>query len=266
MKFKNKTIHKLVADVINQVAKNPFDVYGASQEELEREYLMELQGSYIRTVIDILRLYPEPSRNINILEIGPYQGIVSIVLSKLGYKVQVFDIPEILSNKKIQDTYNLNGISFCAGNLEDTNLPFENNYFDAIIICEVIEHLNFTPISAMKEMYRVNKNNGYLYVGMPNQLRFGNRVRAFLGYSIMPPISELVRLSKDPTFKVGLHWREYTMDETVELLQHPGYNIYKKYFYLDRYNLDFNFKNLLKLFFNSICDSLKPNLVVIGKK
>ncbi len=49
-------------------------------------------------------------------------------------------------------------------------LPFEDDVFDFINICEVIEHVD-NPYLVMKEAYRVLKKDGIIYISVPN--RFG---------------------------------------------------------------------------------------------
>lgn len=46
------------------------------------------------------------------------------------------------------------------------NLPLADNSYDAIICSAVLEHVE-NPIQAFKEMYRVLKSGGYLYVYVP---------------------------------------------------------------------------------------------------
>ncbi len=46
------------------------------------------------------------------------------------------------------------------------NIPVENNYFDTILMTEVLEHLKNTE-SVLKELYRVLKNGGSLIASIP---------------------------------------------------------------------------------------------------
>lgn len=46
-------------------------------------------------------------------------------------------------------------------------LPYDDNYFDCVIILEVLEHL-FDPMFALKEMWRVMKPGGILITSVPN--------------------------------------------------------------------------------------------------
>ncbi len=48
-------------------------------------------------------------------------------------------------------------------------IPFENNFFDIVTCCFVLEHVN-KPKKSLQEMIRVLKKNGYLYLVGPNYL------------------------------------------------------------------------------------------------
>lgn len=46
--------------------------------------------------------------------------------------------------------------------------PFNDNYFDLVTAFEVIEHISDNPRAVLKEINRVLKQSGYLYIGTPN--------------------------------------------------------------------------------------------------
>jgi SAM-dependent methyltransferase len=49
------------------------------------------------------------------------------------------------------------------------NLPFDDGSFDIVISCETIEHVP-DPHAAVREMYRVCRPNGLLYLTTPNYM------------------------------------------------------------------------------------------------
>lgn len=51
--------------------------------------------------------------------------------------------------------------------LDQDVLPYDDNYFDAILFTHVIEHLK-APLQLGKEIHRVLKPNGIMYVETPN--------------------------------------------------------------------------------------------------
>lgn len=54
-----------------------------------------------------------------------------------------------------------------TGNIEDIELPYNENYFDAVIISEVLEHLR-DPWKVLKKIRPLMKLNGLILAGSPN--------------------------------------------------------------------------------------------------
>ena len=100
-------------------------------------------------------------------------------------------------------------------NLELTTLPFDENSFDMVLFCEVLEHLTVDPLHAMHELKRVLKPGGRLILTTPNAARMEN-VSAFIeGRNIYDPYSKYGAY--------GRHNREYTRHELIQLLNHCGF-------------------------------------------
>ncbi|MCM8774462.1 MAG: methyltransferase domain-containing protein [Candidatus Omnitrophica bacterium] len=55
-------------------------------------------------------------------------------------------------------------------------LPFENNYFDYVLLIEAIEHLK-NPYEVIKEIYRIVKERWMLIISTPNILNLKSRIR-----------------------------------------------------------------------------------------
>ncbi len=88
----------------------------------------------------------------NILEIGVGNKTVSNYLKNNGFKVTTFDL-----DKKLEPDY--------VGDLRE--LPFDDNSFDLVMCCEVLEHLPFSEFEkALSEIKRVSKKNAI--ISIPN--------------------------------------------------------------------------------------------------
>jgi SAM-dependent methyltransferase len=120
-------------------------------------------------------------------------GAVSISLKRLGFNICALDIPEFYQSSTLRALYERNGIPFNGLNLRKSELPYGSDSFDAVIICEVLEHLNFNPLPALQEINRVLKNDGYIYIGMPNQTCLGNREKLLRGMSIHNSIEDFFK-------------------------------------------------------------------------
>ena len=222
----------IVNAVIEQHKSSPIDMLGIGDTLGEYKYLKNLQHSYIRTISDIDRHMGTGREDKHCLEIGAFLGIVSISLRKLGYRVSALDIPEFQKSLKLRELYQRNDVDFGAINLRSSKLPFDSNSFDAVVICEVVEHLNFNPLPALLEINRVLKPGGYVYIGMPNQASLTNRIRLLTGKSIHNSIQDFfLQLDRSTNMIVGLHWREYTMPETIELIGKMGFGTVESYYF-----------------------------------
>ncbi len=60
-------------------------------------------------------------------------------------------------------------------------MPYEDNQFDFVNLCEVIEHVEY-PKKVLSEIYRVLKPGGEVYMSVPN--RFGLKDQHFHMYFI----------------------------------------------------------------------------------
>lgn len=106
-------------------------------------------------------------------------------------------------------------LAYQNANLELATLPFEENSFDMVLFCEVLEHLTVDPLHAMRELKRVLKPGGRLILTTPNAARIEN-VSAFVeGRNIYDPYSKYGAY--------GRHNREYTRHELIQLLNHCGF-------------------------------------------
>ena len=225
-------IVSLVDEVLGDYRDNPVDIWNIEDTDGEYRYLQAHKKQYIRTIIDIVEYFRAANPNsIRILEIGSYLGLVSIVLSKIGFRVTALDIKEYMSSEKLLSKFKRHKIEYIASNLREYQLPFPDDRFDIVISCEVFEHLNFNPLPIIKEINRVTKINGFLYVSVPNIANLHNRLKLFNGESIHNPISEFfdqLQLKKNKI--VGLHWREYTAAEMNEMLNLMDFDVIQQKF------------------------------------
>ena len=158
--------------------------------------------------------------------------MVSICLAKLGFDVVAADIPEYMSMPEQKERFDRRGIKTASVRLQDYVLPFKDESFHAIIMCEVLEHLNFNPLPLLKEINRVGAANSLFYLSLPNLAYYKNRLKFLFGHSMLQPISSYFdQLDPSKLEIVKGHWREYTGAETVDMLKRLGYDIYQQYYF-----------------------------------
>jgi len=253
------SVDSIVERIIEQRKSSPVGLYGNSGRQKEFLYEDSLKPSWVRTIQDLTFLVPKGG---TVLEIGSYFGIVSISLSQLGFIVVAFDRPEIQINGGIRKSYEDNQIQINSGDLKDipsVPLPFKNDLFDCVVMCEVLEHLNFNPVPVLQDIRRVIKPGGMLYLTVPNQTRLRNRWDFLCGRSIRNPVEHFIN---EP--EADHHWREYTLIEIDQLLAICDFSIIKNYYWSEN-KLTINRKLLIKLLKRSI-PSFRDNITAIAIK
>ena len=259
------------SDLVNKVLEGykrfPIDLLDLGEQDGEYIYLSNLAESYARTVGDIDRCLASSRPGGRILEIGSYLGVVARSLKDLEYEVHACDHPVFHRSEALRAMYERSGIPFKAVDLSLLELPYDTDQFDAVVICEVIEHLNFNPLPIIRQMNRVLKLGGVLYIGMPNHASLRNRWRLLRGNSIHNPISDfMAQLDKRTNMSVGLHWREYTAAETCEMVKRMGFDVTGVSHFLPSQYLETSFlKKLLKKVIYSL-PTLRPFQVITAVK
>lgn len=96
-------------------------------------------------------------------------------------------------------------------NVERDPFPYEDGAFDAVLCCELIEHLIIDPSHMLREIHRVLRPEGHLLITTPNVLRIESMVRMIKGLNPGYPYSGYG--------VYGRHNREYTPKELDQLLR-----------------------------------------------
>jgi 2-polyprenyl-3-methyl-5-hydroxy-6-metoxy-1,4-benzoquinol methylase len=100
-----------------------------------------------------------------------------------------------------------------------------------IICCEVLEHLAFNPIPVVRELKRILKPGGIIYIATPNLTSLVHRVSLMKGRSFYNPPGHFVwALNPASAMSVGLHWKEYTKTELLTFFKLEGMRCVRHYY------------------------------------
>ncbi|MBL9138404.1 MAG: class I SAM-dependent methyltransferase [Verrucomicrobiales bacterium] len=258
----------LVDGIIEDYRARPVDLLHLNDGPGEHRYLSVLKSTYLRTLADVCAHVPRrradggPAR---ILEVGAFLGVVSTALARLGYSVTTEDIPEFAGNPRLRARFQEAGIRSEAVNLRDYRQPFEDATFDAVVMCEVIEHLNFNPLPVLKELNRILRPDGVLYLAQPNLAWWSNRLRLLRGRSYRNPIDDYAKqLDRTANMIVALHWREHTAAETREMLGITGFEVVHSYFFDHVIDAVHPLKRLALHCLYAFAPSMRPNQVAVA--
>jgi len=133
-------------------------------------------------------------------------------------------------NEKSLEIAHSRGIKVVKCDLNSCALPHSDEYFDLVLMNEVIEHL-VNPDNALKEAHRVLRPGGLLVVTSPNLAWWVNRIVLMLGYqpywtevSTMFNVGKFHRSINEP---LSGHLRLYTLRSLRELLKMHGFTVVK---------------------------------------
>lgn len=100
---------------------------------------------------------------------------------------------------------------------DGVKLPFENDFFDLVIIGEIIEHIYDTDFF-LTEIKRVLKKSGYLLVSTPNIASFGRRLMLLFGFN------PIIEVSPNLSDSSG-HIRYFTFKSLKGLLEKHNFRV-----------------------------------------
>lgn len=109
----------------------------------------------------------DPKKGEKILDLGCGDGFYLHLLSNLDLEIELVgsDYDKNALNSA-QKNLNTNKIKLVQADLMK-KLPFPNDYFDGIIMSEVLEHLQ-DDVKGMKEVRRILKKGGRVVLSVPN--------------------------------------------------------------------------------------------------
>lgn len=153
----------------------------------------------------------EPETTFNVLDIGCGCGATSMYLKRkypnaIAYGVEI--VPEAANIA--QQVLNV----VCA-DIETLEYPWEKDFFDYIILGDVLEHLH-NPMNVLKRLMEYLKKGGHIIVSMPNMKH----------YSVMLPLIVNDEFHyTDAGILDSTHLKMYTRKEIAHLIQESGYTI-----------------------------------------
>ena len=234
MTLNTETAERAVDSAMAEIADFDLRIEGAAQgmpKAGSLSYIERHRHEYVRTVRDINEFRP-PTGHVRVLELGAFFGVNCLALKKLGYDVTAADMPEFMDLPEQIERYRSYSIATKSVRLEEIVLPFADESFDVIIMCEVLEHLNFNPLPLLKEINRIGAVGSIFYLSLPNAANIYNRIRILRGEAIGVSVDSFF-CQLDPTSSeiVNEHWREYTAAEVRLMLERLGFRIEKQYFF-----------------------------------
>lgn len=194
-----------------------FHIENESSEQILKGYLEE---AFRRFLYTLQLVPPGPGK---LLEVGASPYFISLLLRRFTEYDLTFTNFFGPSQQKNGQQVMANGqgeripFDYFYLNVEESDLPFADDTYDVILLCEVLEHFTNDPLRVLLSLKRVLEPGGALVLTTPNVNRLENVGRLLAGHNIYSGYS-----GHGP---YGRHNREYHQHELKQLLNHAGFEI-----------------------------------------
>jgi len=175
--------------------------------------------------IALLRKRVVPQYNLKIVELGCGEGSILLTIARAFGAKEVYGVD---INEEALKKARAKGIKVAKVDLNKEPLPFPSEFFDIVLMQEVIEHLT-NPDNAIEETYRILKPKGYFLISTPNLAWWVNRLALLFGYQ--PYWTEcstkfnVGKFRRNVTEPLSGHLRLYTFKALQELITLHGFKI-----------------------------------------
>ncbi len=213
--------HKIIRRELDSNLFNRFD-YGTYSAE---EYLYAF-GDRIASqlAVELQLLATQEHSTASVLCIGGWPGMTAVCLKHAGWNVTALEHPS-LAKGQLAELYNSAHIPLIpldAANFSSSGI-FQDGTFTFIECCQCIEHWPFNPIPTVSKLIQLLSATGTLLLTVPNAASLYRRVSALMGKNPYPSLSDFIlQMNPDSHADVSPHWREYTRQDAMELVETCG--------------------------------------------
>ncbi|MEQ9408552.1 MAG: methyltransferase domain-containing protein [Fuerstiella sp.] len=233
-------IQKVVATAADQTIKL-YESTSRAKADTARQYISTHAARYVHDIREVTgRLKPGD----HVLDLGAAPFCTSLVFHELGFRVTAADF-------RPYDWIDPRHLPFAVAQVDcdGAKFPFEDQSFSAVVLTEVFEHLHVNLNFTIKEILRILKPSGFLYMTTPNLTGVRSLLRLYRRGKLTGDVYETWRGAEEGGC-LG-HVREYTAREIGEYLPKCGFsdvevftrNVYRKQW------LETNFWKLATLLF-----------------
>ena len=163
-RFDSRTVAKRVGEVFGKVLEGSVRPAASPRQESTKD-----RGYFQQERREIEAMIPAGASRI--LDVGCGEGMLGRILLQKGAAEVVGIEADLAVAQRAQG--NLSRV--LQGDVESLTLPFEDGYFDCIVLADVLEHLK-DPLSTMIRLQRHLSDSGTIVASIPN-VRFFDVIR-----------------------------------------------------------------------------------------
>ena len=176
-------------------------------------------------IIIISQLAKQHSPKSKVLSIGSGPCDLEAILSKLGYDITaVDDLKErwhLIGKNRERIKYFAKRMNIKLMSQPVQIIKGKENYFDAVLLIDIIEHLHRSPRDLLNYSISSLKTGGLLLIGTPNSVALAKRVKVLLGKTNYVSANLFY-------WSIGeyrSHVREYTKSELKQVLSYHNLTV-----------------------------------------
>lgn len=178
----------------------------------DADYFRMHRLRYRKTLTTISHLLPATGL---VLDVGCHYMHQACMMRLLGYEVRAIDVPSFARLDLSVDRAISYGIQLAEVNDFSAETLAPSGYqCDAVLFCEILEHITFNPVVFWHNVRDVTKTNGFIYITTPNALAAMNLLNAARRLITLDGIGiDVKAIFQYVTY--GHHWKEYSPRELV---------------------------------------------------
>ena len=204
------------ADGVDRALDGVRDWVARSPSTVEREYFGQHEVRMRHTVGRVHELVPAGGR---VLDVGSHFLHMAAAVRALGYSVHGIDVPAFAELPLVAERAGALGIENTATTLEafaeDDALARRIGPVDAVLFCEILEHITFNPVRFWQRVHAMLRVGGIIYITTPNAFKLLSVLGAARGLVTGTRLGLNVRqVFAHVTY--GHHWKEYSARELVQ--------------------------------------------------
>jgi len=174
----------------------------------------------------------------DVLEIGPFYSYIPVLLRGRARSYHVLEGTDDPALDPLRGLYAKHDIELQILNLVDIfglavnvtgRLPHATNSFDTILCWETMEHFNFNPVPFVRELWRITRPGGKVYLSVPNRASGETLFSLLTGRNQRSGIDTYFKIADSEASRkgpyLGFHWREYTLLEFTHLFRQAQFHI-----------------------------------------
>ncbi len=160
---KNVFIHHFGSTSFRSNMESYINIYNTNKNKFDDKWGKEvLYGSFVRN--DLVNFFKnDRNESINVLDIGCGTGATLLYIKNLYKNANLYGIEKGKNSAKIANSY----ADVINEDVEKVIFPYEENFFDYIILGDVLEHLK-DPWKFITNLNLYLKSDGYILASIPN--------------------------------------------------------------------------------------------------